>query len=166
MTRLRIIRERPKLGNSRSGRCDRFRQNVVKLRAMLAIFPRFLAGNVLRGTHGRSCVEHRGCLAWNAGNVLLRKRGMSCMEHRECVAWNKRSVLRTTQGMFGSENRERLAWNAGNVLLGTLGMSCSERETDAFRILSPAGITYALPWSSSFIFSLREGSRNEMFQCF
>ena len=62
--------------------------------------------NVLRGTHGMSCVDHSKCLAWITANVLLGAQQMSCLEHRKCPAWNTGNVLLGTQEMFCLEPRE------------------------------------------------------------
>ena len=96
-TTRKIVRRRENFGNVRSGRCDRFRSKILKLGAILAIFWRFPAGNVLLGTQGISCLEHRGCPTGNSGNVLLGTQGMSCLENKECLAWSTMNLLLRTQ---------------------------------------------------------------------
>ena len=94
-----------------------------------------------------SCLEHKGCLAWNTGNVQLGTQPMSCLEHRACHAWlfwNTRNGLPAAQGKSCLEHRECLAWNAGNVLLGTQGMSCLKHSIcdDDTKVFCHAGFRY------------------------
>ena len=130
------------------GRRDRFRQKIVKIGAILAIFEPLQV--FLFGTQELSCLEHSTCLAWNTGNVLRGSQEMSCLERSKCLAWNTGIVcleqskcLGWTQEMFCLEHRECFSWNirivvrgntenvlriTGNFVPGPQELSCVEQK--------------------------------------
>ena len=137
-------RRREHLSETTSGRRDRFRQKIIKIGAILAIFEPFEVRKFRTpyiGEFGRSsqdlsesdydspkswddwlnsCKNGMSISGdWNTQSLLFATQVMSCFEHTECLASNKGKVLLRTHGMSCFEHAERPAWNTRNVLLGT-----------------------------------------------
>ena len=107
-------------------RADRFRQKIVEIGGILAIF--------VFGNHTLSLLETTHCPVWKAHIVLFGKHTLSCLESTHCPVWKAHILLSGEHRFSCLESTHSLVWKAHILVFRKHTFSCLESTTPGMTV--------------------------------